>query len=172
MSGNPISKSIEAIDKAAEAISSGFGPPPSRDPSTETWREAVGLSTSAQLQQTQQELTLLRDEFEDVYADLAQARYELKQERLLHAQTKKTLAASQQDLTRVEGERDWALEVVEMLRKNEIIRAQVIRERNAERDRLHAELAEAQKPCAWRDLAVTAMRERDVLRAQLDDRED
>jgi len=36
---------------------------------------------------------------------------------------------------------------------------------------LRADLAEAQKsePCAWRDLAIAAMQERDLARAQLDD---
>lgn len=69
--------------------------------------------------------------------------------------TQAALAASQADLTRVEAafalaeemrqktvaERDWARQVVDMLRKNEEIRAQVIRDRNAERDGLKAEAA-------------------------------
>jgi len=64
------------------------------------------------------------------------------------AQTQRDLAASQADLTRALQdraeaieERDWAREVVGMLRKNEEIRAQVIRERNAERLQLRDEIA-------------------------------
>jgi len=83
------------------------------DPSTETWRETIGMSTSAQLRQTQRDL-----------------------------------AASQADLSRMQADRDAVSAIADMLR---------------------AELTDAQKPCAWRDLAVDAMRERDLSRAQLDD---
>lgn len=87
--------------------------PPARDPSTETWRETVGLSTSAQLRETQRRL----DERCTKLAEVIGA-----------------LAASQQDLTRAKEE-----------------------------------LAAAQQPCAWKGLAVDAMQERDLIRAQLDD---
>jgi hypothetical protein len=74
-------------------------------------------------------------------------------------QTQADLAASQADLTSVERERDeaaalnrqlaeqldWQREVVAMLRKNEEVRAQVIRKRNRERDLLRAELASARQ---------------------------
>lgn len=91
-------------------------------------------------------------------------------------QTQASLAASQADLTRVETERDEALEaarslvgtelslraelakareelererqVVGMLRKNDEIRAQVIRERNTERNLNRAELASARQELA------------------------
>jgi hypothetical protein len=77
-------------------------------------------------------------------------------------QTQADLYASQADLTRVERERDeaaalnrqlaeqldWQREVVAMLRKNEEVRAQVIRERNRERDLARAELASARQELA------------------------
>jgi hypothetical protein len=58
-------------------------------------------------------------------------------------ETQQDLAASQADLTRVEQERDWERQVVAMLRKNGVTSARVIRERNAERNLLRAELASA-----------------------------
>jgi head-tail adaptor len=82
------------------------------DPATETWRETVRLSTSAQLRQTQA-----------------------------------ALAASQEDLTRAH---DVIIQLNDMLTT------------------ARRELAKLHETCAWRDLAVTAMRERDTLRAQLD----
>lgn len=88
-------------------------------------------------------------------------------------ETQQALAASQADLTRVEAERDWERQAVAMLRKNEEIRARVIRERNAERERLRADLADARNAVAAYarvgDLALaelaTARTELDLLRA-------
>lgn len=67
-------------------------------------------------------------------------------------QTQQALAASQADLTAADARiaeltvaRDWEREVVGMLRRNEHIRAQVIRDRNAERDRLKAQLARVER---------------------------
>lgn len=116
------------------------------DPAMQEWRRALGASTSAQLRGSQAYLAKALDEAEHLRGELADAR--------------RSLAASQADLTRVEGELAWEREVVAMLRRNEEIRAQVIRERNAERDRLREELTEAQKPCAYRGLADDLLRER------------
>jgi hypothetical protein len=95
-------------------------PEPRRDPSTETWREAVDQSTSARLRQVQRDL-----------------------------------AASQQDLTHVHHQLACA--------ESDRMKAE------CERDEARAELMKRDHGCAWRTLAVTAMRERAYARAQLDD---
>jgi hypothetical protein len=83
------------------------------DPSTVSWRETVGLSTSAQLRQTQ-----------------------------------RALAASQADLTRALHELAHAV---------------------FQQGMLQARLDNAHGTCGWKDLAVTAMQERNLVRDQLDD---
>lgn len=111
-------------------------------------RAALGQSTFAQLRAVERERDGVREEL---------ARQDTANEdlRATLAMRTRALAASQQDLTRMEAafrlaeemrqktvaERDWARQVVDMLRKNEEVRAQVIRERNAERDSLKAEAA-------------------------------
>lgn len=137
-------------DEIARRLPAGPAPgAPTRDPSTETWRETVGLSTSAQLRQTQREAAELTEL-------LLQARQEI-------IRTHRSLAASQQDLTSVEAERDGVREeLTRQANTNEDLRATL-----AMRDR---QLREAETlPCAWLDLAVAAMQERDLACAQLDD---
>lgn len=71
------------------------------------------------------------------------------------------LVVLQSALGRAERERDWAREVVGMLRRNEEIRAEVIRERNAERAQLREDLAAAQTA------RLATERERDGVREEL-----
>lgn len=78
------------------------------DPSTETWRQSLGLSTSAQLRQAQREtveLASLLIEAREEVTGLAET-LSIFDSALRDA--RRSLAASQADLTRVEQERDLA----------------------------------------------------------------
>jgi hypothetical protein len=112
----------------------------SDDPSTETWRDAMreqlhGLLDGLKPQPGGEDtVERMRGRWE------ACSRHrEHIQQKL--SETQLALAKSQQDLTRME----------------------------AERDEYWQELSRLRGDCAWRDLAITAMRERDLTRAQLDD---
>lgn len=99
------------------------------------------MSTSARLRRVEEELARTKA----LLAELQRASTESHKVTAGQLrQVQQDLAASQADLTKVLAERDWEREVVGMLRRNEEIRAQVIRERNAERDRLREDLAAAQ----------------------------
>jgi chromosome segregation ATPase len=89
------------------------------------------------------EIAGLRSRLKFALHDAETCAHERDQARAALTQTQQDLAASQADLTRVEQERDWERQVVAMLRKNGVTSARVIRERNAERNLLRAELASA-----------------------------
>lgn len=135
------------------------------DPSTETWRETVGLSTSAQLRQTQRDLAASQQDLSHVERQLRDAEDDLNS------------VAAERDGVREELARQAATN--EDLRATLAIRDRQLREAQHELEHVtfqqsmlqtrldHAR--EEQGSCAWRDLAVDAMRERDLIRAQLDD---
>jgi mannose/cellobiose epimerase-like protein (N-acyl-D-glucosamine 2-epimerase family) len=93
-----------------------------------------------------------------IHRDLAvAASTQLRETQAAYQHAQQALAASQAALTAMRAERDealgrvtdlledvaWQKQVIGMLRENEETRAQVIRERNCERDLLRAELASA-----------------------------
>ena len=126
----------------------------SDDPSTETWRDAMreqvhgfldGLNPQPGGEDT---VERMRGRWE------ACSRHrEHIQQKL--SETQQALAKSQQDLTQMEKELGEA--------RHDLQHATF--QLSVER----ARVAEVHGTCAWRDIAVDAMRERDLARAQLDD---
>lgn len=130
-----------------------------RDPSTETWRETVGLSTSAQLRQTQRDLAASQQDLSHVERQLRDAEDDLNS------------VAAERDGVREELARQAATN--EDLRATLAIRDRQLREAQHELEHVtfqqsmlqtrldHAR--EEQGSCVWHGLAVDAMRERDEL---------
>lgn len=112
------------------------------------------LPTSARLRQVEAERDEVRAAAGRTAEQLLYARTELGQVQRALAASQADLTAAKEQIKTLTEELAWQREVVGMLRKNEEIRARVIRERNAERTQLEQDLAEMRE-------------QRDAARAQL-----
>jgi len=137
-----------------------------RDPATEVWREAMAMDRAAAMDalgsmpnpgNLREQVHGLLDGFKpepgkEMTVERMRGFWQACSRHRDHllkklGETQQALAASQADLTRAEAERDALTLLLAEARR---------------------ELADT-KPCAWRGLAVDAMRERDYARAQLGD---